>query len=87
MTDPAPSGTYVLLDEREDSINNGYYVVMMDGFPNQQSAQRIVDWPSSYHNGAGGFSFADGHSEIHRWLDPRTTPPITRDYHLDLFAE
>ena len=22
-------------------------------------------------------SFADGHAEMHRWLDPRTTPPVT----------
>ena len=29
-----------------------------------------------YHNHAGGFSFADGHSEIKRWLDPRTTPAL-----------
>jgi prepilin-type processing-associated H-X9-DG protein len=32
--------------------------------------------PASYHNRAGGFSFADGHSEIHRWLDDRTMPPL-----------
>jgi prepilin-type N-terminal cleavage/methylation domain-containing protein/prepilin-type processing-associated H-X9-DG protein len=82
MTVPGPSGTYVLLDERADSINDGYYVVTMDGFPTRLTSQKIVDWPSNYHNGAGGFSFADGHSEIHRWRDPRTTPTFRRDYHL-----
>ena len=30
----------------------------------------------SYHDGADNFVFADGHSESHKWLDPRTTPPI-----------
>ncbi|MCL5098014.1 MAG: hypothetical protein M1608_10900 [Candidatus Omnitrophica bacterium] len=40
----------------------------------------IVDVPASYHNGAGGISFADGHAEIHKWLDPRTKPPITGIY-------
>ena len=34
---------------------------------------------SSYHNGAGGLSYADGHAEIKRWQDPRTTPPIRGD--------
>ena len=34
-----------------------------------------VNWPANYHNGAGGLSFADGHSEIHKWTDPQTTPP------------
>ena len=37
---------------------------------------RWIDFPGNYHNGAGNLSFADGHSEIHRWLDARTKPPI-----------
>jgi prepilin-type processing-associated H-X9-DG protein len=82
MTQPAPSDIYVLLDERADSINNGFFALMMDGFEGQTGPQQIVDWPSNYHNGAGGFSFADGHSEIHRWHDPRTTPPSKSDFHL-----
>ena len=36
-----------------------------------------VDWPASYHDGACGFSFADGHSEIHKWRDGRTTQAVT----------
>jgi len=35
------------------------------------------DMPASYHNGAAGFSFADGHSEIHKWVEPVTKQPIT----------
>ncbi len=45
----------------------------------------IVDYPSNYHNGAGGFSFADGHAEIHRWLDARTKAKYRRDVHLTLW--
>jgi hypothetical protein len=30
-----------------------------------------------YHHLACGFSFADGHSELKRWRDPRTMPPLT----------
>jgi prepilin-type processing-associated H-X9-DG protein len=44
----------------------------------------MVDYPASYHNGAGGFSFADGHSEIRRWVDPRTTPQLRRGQPLPL---
>jgi prepilin-type N-terminal cleavage/methylation domain-containing protein/prepilin-type processing-associated H-X9-DG protein len=29
-----------------------------------------VDIPASYHNRAGGISFADGHAEIKKWRDP-----------------
>jgi prepilin-type processing-associated H-X9-DG protein len=36
----------------------------------------IVDYPASYHNRAAGFSFADGHSEIKKWLDGRTVPNL-----------
>ena len=69
------SGTWVFLDEREDSINDGWYAVNMDGYdPNRPAAYTIVDFPASYHNGACGFAFADGHSEIRKWLDSRTRP-------------
>jgi prepilin-type N-terminal cleavage/methylation domain-containing protein/prepilin-type processing-associated H-X9-DG protein len=75
MLRPGPSMTFVLLDERQDSINDGYFVTEMDGYPSLGST-KIVDYPGSYHNGAAGFAFADGHSEIHRWHDPRTIPPL-----------
>ena len=78
FVDPGPSGTYVLLDEREDSINDGFFVVSMDGYPNAAQT-KMVDFPASYHNRAGGFSFADGHAEIRKWVDARTTPPIKKD--------
>ncbi|MEO8429793.1 MAG: hypothetical protein ABI651_22110, partial [Verrucomicrobiota bacterium] len=78
MADPGPSGTWVFLDEREDSINDGYFVVDMAGYPDQPNRWKIVDYPASYHNRAGGFSFADGHSEIKKWRDGRTTPSISK---------
>jgi prepilin-type N-terminal cleavage/methylation domain-containing protein/prepilin-type processing-associated H-X9-DG protein len=72
---PGPAMTFVFLDERQDSINDGYYVNEMDGYPNLATT-KIVDYPASYHAGACGFAFGDGHSEIHKWRDPRTTPPL-----------
>ena len=73
---PGPSNTFVMLDEREDSINDGYFVVDMAGYPGHTI--KLVDYPASYHNRAAGFSFADGHAEIHKWLDKRTTPPMSK---------
>jgi prepilin-type N-terminal cleavage/methylation domain-containing protein/prepilin-type processing-associated H-X9-DG protein len=81
---PGPASTFVLLDEREDSINDGYFVVDMAGFPNNARSLRIVDYPASYHNGAGGVSFADGHAEIRKWVDSRTTPRVIQGQELDL---
>ena len=85
MTDPPPAKTFVLLDERDDSINDGYFVTEMNGFdPRNPSALTIVDFPASYHNGACGFNFADGHSEIKKWLDGRTKAYHRTDWHLVL---
>jgi len=69
MVVPGPSLTWVFLDEHPDSINDGGFAVKMD-------AEEMIDWPASYHNGAGGFAFADGHSEIRRWVDSRTKVPV-----------
>ncbi len=58
-------------------INWGNFYIDMTGYPDQpQLLQFNWDMPGSYHNGAGGLSFADGHAEIKRWLDGRTTPPL-----------
>lgn len=75
---PGPSSTVVFWDEREDMINWGNFYVDMTGFPDQpNSTQFNWDLPGSYHNRAGGLSFVDGHAEIKRWFDSRTTPPLS----------
>lgn len=70
---PGASQLYVLLDEHPDSINAGGFANMM---VESAGAARIIDYPASYHNRAGGISFADGHAEIRKWVDPRTVQPI-----------
>jgi prepilin-type N-terminal cleavage/methylation domain-containing protein len=84
MTSPSPSGTWLLIDEREDSINDGFFVVDMRGYPNNPNGVYLVDYPASYHNGAGGLNFADGHSEIRKWVDPRTVPALRKNATLQL---
>jgi hypothetical protein len=53
MIRPGPSRTFVLLDERQDSINDAYFAVEMDGYPNPATT-KIVDYPASYHHYAAG---------------------------------
>jgi prepilin-type processing-associated H-X9-DG protein len=65
----SPSMLWVFVDEHPDSINDcglGFAV------PVNLQATEWVDVPADYHNFACGFSFADGHSEIHKWLDHRS---------------
>jgi prepilin-type N-terminal cleavage/methylation domain-containing protein/prepilin-type processing-associated H-X9-DG protein len=82
---PPLSRLWVFIDEREDSINDGWFAVDMAGYdPINRNAWRIVDYPASYHNGAGGIAFADGHSEIRKWMDPRTRPVLRKGQPLSL---
>ncbi|MEO6034343.1 MAG: prepilin-type N-terminal cleavage/methylation domain-containing protein [Verrucomicrobiota bacterium] len=62
---PGPSQIFVYLDEDARSLNDAGFAVTM-------VANEFKDAPGTYHNLACGFSFADGHSEIHRWKDKRT---------------
>lgn len=78
---PAPSKLFILVDEHPDSINDAAFAVQMSG---QGSSLRIIDFPASFHNGACGFGFADGHSEIKKWLDERTKPAVRYNSSLTL---
>ncbi|HUA67642.1 MAG TPA: hypothetical protein VMA13_03765, partial [Candidatus Saccharimonadales bacterium] len=65
---PHPSEIFVFLDEHPDSIDDGYFV-------NHAYSWQWTDLPASYHNNAAAFSFADGHSALHRWTAPSTIRP------------
>lgn len=75
MSRPGPANTWVIMDENPQTINDGLMAVAMPR-NNDVANTILVDFPASTHGKAGGMSFADGHSEIHRWVDARTyTPP------------
>jgi prepilin-type N-terminal cleavage/methylation domain-containing protein/prepilin-type processing-associated H-X9-DG protein len=78
LTTPGPSDVFVFLDEREDSINDGFFTVDMDGYPG--TPVQLVDSPASYHGGSGGLSFADGHSELHKWKSAYILAPISPSF-------
>jgi prepilin-type processing-associated H-X9-DG protein len=61
FTVPGPSSTWVIADENPDTINDGSLAVSM--------GQIIVDFPANYHGGGASLGFADGHAEIHKWVD------------------
>jgi prepilin-type processing-associated H-X9-DG protein len=71
FTRPGPAETFVLLDECPDSINDGLFEVHM-------ISAIWGDVVGSMHCGGCGFSFADGHAEIHKWLDNNTKFGVVR---------
>lgn len=71
---PQPANIFVTLDEHPDSINDAYFLNDPSKGAGERGDGSWGDIPASYHNGAGGFSFADGHSEIHKWLGSTKQP-------------
>lgn len=74
-----PSDLYVIEDEHPDSINDAAFAFQMPlGWPTANPLTfAFVDIPAKYHGNADGFTFADGHAEIHKWLDPGVIPQVT----------
>jgi len=63
-----PSELWVLLDEDERSINDGFFVT-------DPTAREWLDFPAlsaHRHNYSFGLNFADGHSKIWAVRDPRS---------------
>jgi prepilin-type N-terminal cleavage/methylation domain-containing protein len=65
MIRTSPSAIWVLIDEDYRSINDAAFAVTM-------VSSTFLDAPASYHGGACGLAFGDGHSEIKKWKDGRT---------------
>jgi len=74
LTRPGPAKTWLLVDEHPDSINDGWLIPQVD------NPVRFVDLPASYHGGACGFAFCNGHSEIHKWRGTTIQPVKMQQY-------
>ncbi len=68
-----PSKTWLTLDEHPDSNNDAFFVT-------DPGAASWQDLPASFHNGACGFSFSDGHAEIRKWLSATSKYPVDYNY-------
>ena len=68
ITRISPSMTFVFIDERDDSIDDGEFLFFL-------AMNEIPNFPAAYHAGSGGLSFADGHAEMHRYRTPEFQPP------------
>jgi prepilin-type N-terminal cleavage/methylation domain-containing protein/prepilin-type processing-associated H-X9-DG protein len=83
LVSPVPSMAWLFVDEHPDSINDAMLYV------NPSTPLALAQWwdlPASYHGGACGFCFADGHSEIHKWKDSRTLQTVGYDIKTGILA-
>jgi prepilin-type processing-associated H-X9-DG protein len=83
---PQPSEIFVFLDEHPNTIDDGYFLDKSTGYtsggPYGSTGYSYAEWrdlPATYHNNATAFSFADGHSTLHRWLVSSTIYPVRPD--------
>ncbi len=72
-TVPKPVKTWLFLDEHPDSINDGYFI-------DDPQTTAWSDIPGSQHDGGCGFSFADGHAEMRKWLSRTSRFPVQYYY-------
>jgi prepilin-type N-terminal cleavage/methylation domain-containing protein len=72
----APAGVFLFLDVNPKSICWPYYGVYMD-----PATDKFFNFPGIAHENGSVVSFTDGHTEYHRWLDPRTIQASSANYH------
>jgi len=70
---PGPSQAFIFCEENMCSMNDGYLQV-------DSNVAQFPDVPGSYHLWNCGFSFADGHAELHKWLTPVLKIPVKSGY-------
>lgn len=73
LNHPGPSASWVFIDEHPDSIDDN--ILYLDPTLTNGTGE-FTELPSSLHKGACGMSFADGHAEIHKWLEAATVVPV-----------
>jgi prepilin-type N-terminal cleavage/methylation domain-containing protein/prepilin-type processing-associated H-X9-DG protein len=76
---PSPSLELAFVDESELSIDDGFFLIYLpkiDGTPDDMWGNMPA--VRRHNNNGTPFSFADGHSEMWSWHDPRTTNPATK---------
>jgi prepilin-type N-terminal cleavage/methylation domain-containing protein/prepilin-type processing-associated H-X9-DG protein len=72
LSHPGPASCFTFIDENTYTLLTfgGVSFSFTPGLPG--ASEFYSDLPASYHGRAGNLSFADGHSEQHKWLDPIT---------------
>jgi prepilin-type processing-associated H-X9-DG protein len=73
IINPTPANAFVFADESPYTINDGYLQITV-------THPGFSDVPACYLEGGCGFSFADGHAEIHRWQTTSLLIPVRQGF-------
>ena len=78
FTSPGAAMSWVFMDEHPDWIDDS---ILYINPAETNGVGAFTEIPGTLHNNGCGISFADGHGEIHKWLDPRMNNiPVTFVY-------
>ena len=66
----SPSGLWVIADEHENTIDDGWFLVTMS------NSRPFASFPATRHQRGYTLSFADGHAEVYKLRDPETFNPV-----------
>jgi prepilin-type processing-associated H-X9-DG protein len=77
---PGPAMSWLMMDEHPDWMDDSILYVN----PSETTGLgEFTEVPGSFHNHACGINFADGHAEIHKWMDLRIYLPVKYEYHAE----
>jgi len=68
-----PPSLFVFIDQRDDY---GFWIIGASFVMTDHSPDNLAGFPAFAHNQSASLTFADGHSEAHRWRDARTMAPF-----------
>ena len=71
IVQPAPANAFVFADEHPGSLNDGYLQV-------RSGTPEFPDVPAPFHGNSCGFSFADGHAMIKKWVTSVLQLPVAQ---------
>jgi prepilin-type N-terminal cleavage/methylation domain-containing protein len=68
---PTVPDSFIFADEHPGSINDGYLQLGLN------SPYDFPDVPGALHGNIGSFSFADGHTQLHKWVTSALDIPVS----------
>lgn len=78
---PGVADTWVFMDEQPDSIDDAQLYADVEPTALATGTGQFTELPAAYHNNACGIAFADGHAEIHKWVNSQTIVPVSYKAH------